>query len=194
MITMKKCLLIISCLLSIASAYKVGGLIDTSLRTESATIDAMRSQMPVFGRSTMIHFPETPPRFSLVFEEGMRPLPWVEGRNLESIHITFVYSKSGDGFIHAISSSPKYGRAATEGFRVEYKWLEEQEVDPRVGAAIMFLMTFLATIVMLVNACGVMGEEDAKAGGGYGDDDSDLSSSFSRGHHQQTSVGVPKWD
>mmetsp|Transcript_11615 Transcript_11615/g.19674 ORF Transcript_11615/g.19674 Transcript_11615/m.19674 type:complete len:197 (+) Transcript_11615:841-1431(+) len=188
-------LLCVLCLSVPCSGYRVGDVVDTFIKTESKAEDVMRNQMPVFGASSKAVFNEMPQHFSLSFEEGLRPLPWVsttnnQGMKLSDLEITFVYSKSGDGVIHSISSKPNFGSQASGGFEVRYHWVEEEEVDPQSGMTLMFLVTFLSCVVMLINSCAVVEEETAKQK--RHDDDSDIAYSY-----QASSVptpGVPKWD
>jgi hypothetical protein len=121
--------------------------------------------MPRFGVQSLATFHEYPAsRFALAFEEGYRQLPWVEsvngrGESLSKLIVTFVYSKSGGGAIHSVSSQSKYftiDEKTNSGnlFQAEYIWIEEEAVDIHAGASIMFLATLVASIVLLFNSCG----------------------------------------
>ena len=210
----QRLVLVVLCLLFSApysEAYRLGQVVDTFLRTDERTHDVMRNQMPTFGASSSAYFAERPQQFSMSFEEGMRPLNWVntktgDGRMLESLDITFVFSRSGDGVIHAISCKPMYTRTEQpEGFTVRYLWVEEEEVDPQAGMAMMFLVSFLAVITMLISTCGTAGAEaggEAPRAGRTGVDGDiggipaaatpNLSAGYA--YPQQTMAGMPKWD
>jgi hypothetical protein len=178
-------------------AYRVGDAIDTIARTDaSAAQDVLRSQMPLFGRSsTAIFSPEHPGgRFSLSFEEGLRPIPWVgtvdpKGRGLERLDVTFVYSQSGDGAIYGISSNPTYSNLGGRGFTVKYTWVEEEEVNLKAGGAVMLIVVLVACVAMLLSAC-TSGDDPEKrdeqrgSGVSYG----------GAGGYAQAQSGVPKWD
>jgi hypothetical protein len=173
-------------------AYRVGDAVDTIVRTDASAEDALRSQMPLFGKTSSALFSgATPKRFSLSFEEGLRPIPWVEtadskGQTLERLDVTFVYSRSGEGAIYGISSEPKYGSSA-DTFLVQYNWVEEEEVNPRAASAVMFAVVFLASVVMLISSCGVSLDEDATKR------EDQTGNPVSYGGYDQPS-GVPKWD
>jgi hypothetical protein len=145
------------------SSYRVGDVVDTIIRTPEETTEALSSQMPLFGVPSNAVFFESPPRFSLAFQDAGIPLPWVEmssrKRQLDELIVTFVYSRSGDGAIHAISSEAKYedAKPGSEGFRVRYEWVEEEEVDLRSGSAVMFLAVSIASIVILLQTCSERG-------------------------------------
>lgn len=188
-----------------SQAYRVGDVVDTFIKTEGGGgEDLMRHQMPVFGATTKSRFAERPLRFSLSFEEGLRPLPWVDtqnsmGQTLSNLEITFVYSKSGDGVIHSISSQPHYwNNPKIQGFTVKYNWVEEEEVDPQSAMALMFMATFIATVVLLVNACGIMGEESAdQPQQQQPQTRQNVNAEMAYWHYQpsaSTATRVPKWD
>jgi hypothetical protein len=134
--------------------------------------------------------------FSLSFEEGLRALPWFDTKGLESVTVTFVYSRSGEGSIHAISSNASYNRkgdATDSGFLVNFKWIEEEGVDVAGGSAVMMLATFIAAVVFFVQMCSSGIDELSRDDGAM----SDTASYASYG--DQLSIGsggasVPKWD
>ena len=178
------------------SSYRVGDVVGTIIRTPEKTADALSNQMPLFGVSSDTEFFESPPRFSLAFQDGMIPLPWVEissrKRQLDELIVTFVYSRSGDGAIHAISSEAKYDDAklGREGFRVRYEWVEEEEVDLRSGSAVMFLAVSVASIVILLQSCSGKG-----TGPPQRVNDSNNSSPYDTyGEQVNIASGAGKWD
>mmetsp|Transcript_1149 Transcript_1149/g.1575 ORF Transcript_1149/g.1575 Transcript_1149/m.1575 type:complete len:188 (-) Transcript_1149:164-727(-) len=164
-----------------ANAYRVGDAIPMTYQTPSEHLDVLRVQRPLFGVSTSAKFDvEDAKRFSLVFEDGIRPLPWIDiqqgARWLESVKITYVYSKSGEGTIEHMSSQTTYAHARKDQgkkFIVDYEWIEEAPVDLTVGAGIMMLLTTLASLIFLLQACGIKEKADLNVqyggggGGGY---------------------------
>ncbi|KAI2506645.1 hypothetical protein MHU86_7746 [Fragilaria crotonensis] len=183
-------------LLSIVSldAYRLGDAVDTILRTDSSADDVLRSQMPLFGQSTKALFtvgtlPSS--HFSLSFEEGLRPLPWVnlmnsKGQMLQRLQVTFAYSRSGEGAIYGISSDATYGEKS-DTFLVQYTWVEEGEVNPRAASAAIFLLVFLASVLMLISSCSLSIEGESTGR------DNRSGSHVAYGGYEQP-VGVPKWD
>jgi len=182
---------------SAGSSYQIGDAVDTDVVSNFRTEDALRNQMPVFGlpSTTMFHLPGVQ-QFSLRFEEGLRPLPTISTKALEKVEVTFVYSKSGDGTIHSVTSKASYSsRPHKKGFRVHYEWVEEEKVDIVAGAAVMFMATFLATVVILIQACSVIG-----LGESLEDEPHqyaapiDYSSPYAYGVASGTAPGQSKWD
>lgn len=178
------------------SCYRVGDVVDTIIRTPEETTEALSNQMPLFGVSSNAVFFESPPRFSLAFQDARIPLPWVEmssrKRQLDELTVTFVYSRSGDGAIHAISSEAKYedAKPGSEGFRVRYEWVEEEEVDLRSGSTVMFLAVSIASIVILLQTCS--GKE---TGPSQRENNSDNSSPYDTyGERVNIASGAGKWD
>lgn len=135
--------------------------------------DALRSQMPKFGINTKVHFDMEIPddrrkyrTFTLLFEDGLRSIetrPFHNWRQetLERVVVKFVYSKSGKGMIHSVSSTGIYkaSPASPGRFRVEYEWQEEEAVRLNVGSCVMFLAVFLSSIVFLFQTCGLDDED-----------------------------------
>lgn len=152
-------------------AYRVGDTIDTEILTpkdSTAQHAPKRKQMPVFGVDTSAQFgPMTGiDRFSIHFEEGFRALPWVSTKNfhgafLEKVKITFIFSRSGGGEIHSLTSASTYytDRKAPPPengeITVEYEWIEEEAVDFNGGAFVMFLIVFVSSLFILVDLCGM---------------------------------------
>ena len=178
------------------ASYRVGDTVDTIIRTPEETADALSNQMPLFGVPSVEVFFESPARFSLAFQEGLRPLPWVElqdsrKRALEEVIVTFVYSRSGDGTIHSISSQPKYKdttrESGNQGFRVRYEWVEEETVDLRSGLAFMLLAVSIASIAILIQSCTDPSQgENASSGNSASYD--------SYGDQINVASGAGKWD
>lgn len=197
-------LLLFLCLgAAIASAYRTGDAVDTDVVMDGWPWDALRSQMPKFGINTKVHFDmdltsqggsdeeEEEGRryrtFALLFEDGLRSIEtrpyeknniWRgQGQTLERVLVKFIYSKSGTGMIHSVSSTAVYKSASTASsssssnsnsnsrrFRVEYEWQEEEAVRLTVGSVVMFLAVFLSSIVFLFHTCGLTdGDPDASA-------------------------------
>lgn len=194
---MKRILAIFLLLLATSSinAYRIGDAIDTiAMSDSSAAQDVLRSQMPLFGRSSTAHFShrqESSSRFSLSFEEGLRPIPWVniensKGLRLERVEVTFVYSRSGDGAIYGISSEPTYSNIGGDSFLVQYKWVEEEEVNLKAGGAVLLIVVLVACVAILISSCS-RDMEDPKEEGQRGN-------TATYGGYAQAQSGVPKWD
>lgn len=151
-------------------AYRVGDAIDTEIWTTkhaSSEEAPMRSQMALFGMDRAAKFPRTTDRFSISFEEGFRVLPWINMKNgaghpLEKVEVTFVYSRSGGGEIHSLSSKPIYNKETPSNSEivVVYKWIEEELVDLNSGAFVMFLAVFVVSVYFLFDFCGLCDTED----------------------------------
>lgn len=176
----------------------MGDVVDTMIRTSEESTDVLTSQMPQFGISSSAVFDESPPEgsFSLAFNEGMRPLPWMamydnKKRPLKEISVTFVYSRSGDGTIHAVSSETTYSDAKGEGgFRVKYKWVQEEKVDLQSGMTVMFLGVCIVSIIVLLQSCNGLDASRAQDG-------NSATSSYEQvpyGQQAAVSSGMPKWD
>jgi hypothetical protein len=152
-----------------SNAYRVGEVVDTDMMVNSVATDSLRSQMPLFGVPSKTNFQldDDARSFSLQFEDGIFSLPTIplqqKGGALEKVEVSFVYSKSGGGAIHAVTCRPSYSndrRRSTEQqrsfFRVEYQWIEEEAVYLSAGQATMFISVFVASIVFLLLSCDVM--------------------------------------
>lgn len=184
-----------------SSSYRIGDVVDTIVRTPQESKDALNHQMPQFGVPSSTMFYETPQRFSLAFQEGLRPLPWIDLQNkrnqpLKQVIVTFVYSKSGDGTIYSVSSETSYSdvQSGREGFRVLYQWKEEEQVDLAAGSMVMFLVVCIVSILVMVQTCtgtafhAPHSSSDASATStSYGD--------YSYPQQQPVHAGaIPKWD
>lgn len=137
--------------------------------------------MPLFGISRTVKSEGISGRFSLAFDEGLHALPQVEGKNLETLVVTFLYSKSGNGVIHSVSAQTIYKSSAPPAeIQIEYKWVEEEPVDIQSGATVMFLATLVVSVVFLFQACGLTSDdEDGIANGNHASEFSDSN--------------IPKW-
>lgn len=198
---------------TVASAYRMGDVVDTDIRLASGTSDALRSQMPQFGVSSKANFrfeDQQDDSFSLQFEDGLRGLPWVPlvnnrfkgqaGGGLEKLIVTFVYSKSGGGTIHTVLSEAVYQETAARrpqqagSFQVQYVWVEEANVHLHAGQAVMFLAVFLASLYFICYSCGLV-EGDGGGGGGGPRSNSDWNGGNDSWNVPQAAAGaVPKWD
>ena len=98
------------------------------------------------------------------FGERSVSAPWAdvfpEGRVLERLTFTFVFCRDGD--LHSVSSRASYieltkaDEDAESHFRVEYVWVEEADVDIAGGMTIIMALVLLASLFILVGACGDM--------------------------------------
>jgi hypothetical protein len=172
------------------TAYRLGDAIETSLRIEKRSDDVLRSQMPLFGRksSAVFSIDEDVHRLSFIFEDSLRPLPWVDrmsqkGEVLQELQITFVYNRSGEGVIYAITQEASYSaNKDRDSFIVKYDWLEEAQVDIQAAILVMFLLAFLASITLLIGACHVILEETSPQ------NDSNVA------YGESELTRIPKWD
>jgi hypothetical protein len=143
-----------------ADAYRVGDVVDADISTRSAlTIDLLMANQPLFGLSKTVHLPRLPERFSLSFEEGLHSIPYVDGQFLQHLIVTFVYSKSGGGRIHSVTSKAVQSTGSSRRFdpkrkiEVVFDWIEEENVDIEAGATVMFLAAFIVSILFLLQLC-----------------------------------------
>lgn len=142
-----------------AEAYRVGDYVDATVSTRSAlTIDLFMADQPLFGVPRTVHLPRLPQRFSMSFEEGYHSLPYLEAQSLEQLVVTFLYSKSGGGRIHSVTSkairlphNQKFDKK--KDIEVVFDWVEEASVDLEAGGAIMFLAAFVVSILFLLQLC-----------------------------------------
>jgi hypothetical protein len=158
-------------------AYQAGDPVGLLLRTQSGTQDALRSQMPLFGVETTTTLKITGTASSdesreklsvaLTFGTGAdsKSLPWVDvrdsGRMLTELEVTFVYA---EGIIRSISQSASFAplsdSVGNQKFAVQYKWVEEAGVDLDSCMWGMFVSVLIASLVLLVSACGSMRSVD----------------------------------
>ena len=151
----------------------MGDLVDAVISTRSMTnIELLLSSRPLFGVPKTIQLARLPERFSMHFEEGLHSLPFVDGQSLEKLIVTFVYSKSGEGRIHSVTSKAirtdgGSARMAVSGDReqaksidVVFEWVEEEAVDLSSGTSIMFLAVMMASIIYLIQLCSIDSDRD----------------------------------
>jgi hypothetical protein len=176
------------------AAYRIGDTVDTLVWTSRETTDAMRAQMPLFGLSNSVTFPQLREKFSLGFDQGLWALPWLELSNrrghVDKLIVTFVYSSNG-GTIHAVSSEVVYHQPGDKSgqLKVEYVWREEEPVDITAGSSVMFLAVMIVSVIFLVQSCGIVDEEE-----GDTHQDGNVSYSGVSVMSDMTAPGVPKWD
>jgi hypothetical protein len=148
------------------NAYRVGDVVDTTVSTQSSiSIDLLMANRPLFGTSRSVRLPRLPERFSFSFEEGLHTLPYFDGQSLDKLFVTFVYSKSGEGRIHSVTSravrSPKgVPYSEKQPIDVIFEWIEEEALDLDAGSSVMFLVTLLVSVIFLVQLCGAADEDD----------------------------------
>eukprot|EP00529_Nitzschia_sp_RCC80_P032185 CAMPEP_0113445502 /NCGR_PEP_ID=MMETSP0014_2-20120614/3220_1 /TAXON_ID=2857 /ORGANISM="Nitzschia sp." /LENGTH=220 /DNA_ID=CAMNT_0000336557 /DNA_START=268 /DNA_END=931 /DNA_ORIENTATION=- /assembly_acc=CAM_ASM_000159 len=154
-------------------AYRVGDLVDAVVSTRSMTnIELLLNSRPLFGVPKTIQLARLPERFSMHFEEGLHSLPYVDGQTLEALVVTFVYSKSGDGRIHSVTSkairtdagsarmAATGGREEKKPIDVVFEWVEEEAVDLSSGTSIMFLAVMMVSIIYLIQLCSIDSDRD----------------------------------
>lgn len=158
------CLVVLVCIVNFdasffTAAYRLGDIVDASVSTRSSLgIDMLMHNMPAFGVTKQIYLPRLPERFSLSFEDGLHSLPYVDGQKIEGLVVTFVYSKSGDGRIHSVSSRAiPTTRPFSKDQEIEvlFEWAEEASVDLEAGASIMFLAAFLVSVLFFLQLCSM---------------------------------------
>lgn len=127
----------------------------------SNNIELLMAARPLFGVSRTIQLARLPERFSLSFEEGLHSLPYVDGQALDVLRVIFVYSKSGEGRIHRVSSKAIWSdnkRSRLDKnvpIDVSFEWVEEEAVDLQAGSSVMFLTVLVVSILFLLQLCGV---------------------------------------
>lgn len=165
------------CSIWFVDAYRVGDLVDAVISTRSmTTIELLLSSRPLFGVPKTIQLARLSERFSMRFEEGLHSLPFVDGQTLEKLIVTFVYSKSGEGRIHSVTSKAirtdgGSARIAAMGDReqkkpidVSFEWVEEEAVDLSSGTSIMFLAVMMASVIFLIQLCSIDSDRDDVGG------------------------------
>jgi hypothetical protein len=141
-----------------ADAYKVGDTVDAAISTRSVrAIDLLMANMPLFGVSKTVHLPRMPGHFSMSFEEGVHTLPYIDAGTTEKLVVTFVYSKSGVGRIHSVTSSAIQNRKfdPTRDIEVLFDWVEEAAVDFEAGSIVMFLVVLVVSIMFVLQLCTI---------------------------------------
>jgi len=167
-----------------SNGYKMGAPVQMLIRTPTGTVEALRSQMPLFGVPTSASIEksslepkdtkEKPKRLvasltfggggSASFGERTVSAPWVDVRTsdrvLETLTVTFVYCRDGD--VHGVSSSGKFvdlkhaDEETISRFRVEYVWIEEADIDLTGGLSVTMGVVVLVSLIILVRSCGSM--------------------------------------
>jgi len=144
-------------------AYKVGDTVDAAILTRSVrTIDLLMANMPLFGVTKTIHLPRSQGRFSMSFEEGLHTLPYIDVGITEKVVVTFVYSKSGAGRIHSVTSSPIQNRKfdPTRDIEVLFDWVEEADLDFQAGSIVMFGVVLVVSILFVLQLCTIDHPDD----------------------------------
>jgi hypothetical protein len=161
------------CSTGLTSAYRVGEAVDTDILIGSVSTDALRSQMPSFGVGSSFYFPVTDEikYFSLRFQDGLLGIPTLytqnmRGQSLARVVVTFVYSKSGVGDVHAVNAQPEYMsiEGPHEDIQIEYQWIQEEAGQLRAGIGIMFFASLFVSILFLFQLCGIIDDHDELEG------------------------------
>lgn len=153
------------CLLESVSSYSIGEHIETSVFTITGGSEALSKQRPLFGINSIVTFPRSRSndRFSLSFAEGYHHLPWFDTSSLGKLRVIFLFSRSGDGVIHSVSSEPvmrvMHDDHSRHNIQIEYVWIQEQPVDFQSGLAVMFLATFLFALAIQICRLGFHSEK-----------------------------------
>lgn len=103
-----------------------------------------------------------------------------------------LFTEWGWSYSCRVSSEAKYedAESRSEGFRVRYEWVEEEEVDLRSGSTVMFLVVSIASVVILLHTCSGKG-----TGPSQRENDSDNSSPYDTyGEQVNIASGAGKWD
>lgn len=190
-------------------AYHIGDIVDTDILVDTVKLDALRSQMPLFGvryvAQVPFEFPESVRTFSMQFEDGLWALPiavLTKAKTvtttthtrlfLSRIQVEFIYSKSGAGAIHAVTTKDvTYSPNVQPFFSVEYHWVEEEAVYTKAGQAVMFLAVLIASVFFFLLSCGIVGEESREYRYAV---NSSVSLTGTSDAHSSLSASVPKWD
>jgi hypothetical protein len=149
------------------NAYRVGDVVDTAMYTQAFPVDLLMANMPLFGLARKVKIPRTAQRFSLAFEEGLHSLPYLDGQRMETLKVTFIYSRSGEGRIHSVNYQVLGSNRAINAkipIDVEFEWIEEEAVNLDAGLSVMFAATLVASVVFLIQLCSV---GDNTNGGGH---------------------------
>lgn len=151
-------------------AYRVGDTVDAVVTTRSAlTIDLLMANQPLFGVTKTVHLPRLPERFSMSFDEGLHTLPYIDAAITERLVVTFVYSKSGNGRIHSVTSKAivMSMKSATQRkfdpkreVEVLFDWVEEADVDFEAGMIVAFLVVFVVSILFLMQLLSIDHPDD----------------------------------
>ena len=164
-----------------ADAYRVGDTIDAAFTTRSDMgIEMLIANQPSFGVTKTIRMARLPERFSISFEDGLYTIPYVDASSTEKLIVTFMYSKSGVGRIHSVTSkvieSAKKRRIdRSKQLEIVFDWVEEAEVDLAAGGIVMFLAVFVVSIMFLLQLCAIEQPDDDE------DNDNDGRDSYYKG-------------
>jgi hypothetical protein len=144
----------------IVDAYRVGDVVDTAMHTQAFPVELFMANMPLFGVPRRVKIPRVTQRFSMAFEEGLHSLPYLDGQMLQTLKVTFIYSRSGEGRIHSVQYEAirsQSGRAlnAKTPIDVEFEWMEEKAVNLDALLSVMFIATLVASMVFLLQLCSV---------------------------------------
>ncbi|CAM9570325.1 unnamed protein product, partial [Laminaria digitata] len=131
--------------------------------------EALRSQMPRYGRPGKTPFNPALPEYSskgklavaLAFSKERFVLPRVtvreagEGSRLSGLVLTFVYA-AGD--IVRVRSDPVYGKINEDDdgsydFDIEYRWDRLPEEDEQAGVWLIFAVSLVVTMFLAVDVC-----------------------------------------
>jgi hypothetical protein len=171
--------------LTTTEAYRIMDVVDATMYTRSFPVELLMASMPLFGVPRTVKIPRVLERFSLSFEEGLHSLPYIDGQSLETLQVTFIYSRSGEGRIHSVTSnairSPK-GRPIDQKvpINVEFIWVEEEAVNFNAGISVMFLATLVSSILFLIQLCAANGGSEDHSDARYRGRSSPYPSSTSR--------------
>jgi hypothetical protein len=141
-------------------SYRVGDVVDTAMYTQAFPVELFMANMPLFGVSRRVKIPRVTQRFSIAFEEGLHSLPYLDGQMLQTLQVTFIYSRSGEGRIHSVQyetirSQNGLALNAKIPIDVEFEWLEEDPVNLDTAFTVMFVATLVASMVFLLQLCSV---------------------------------------
>lgn len=141
-----------------SNGYRIGDNVDTILWTKNGASTVKRTEMPLFGEFSRATIDIKQGIFSFGFEDGLHMLPWIEAKDLKKIVVTFVFSRSGSGSIHSISTSSERGASDENSFEIEYRWEEEAPVEILSGVCAMLLASLVASVFFLLQTCSTVEE------------------------------------
>lgn len=146
--------LLAAILLACVHAYKIGDTVDGIAWTGQEFISMKRTEMPLFGRSSVATFERRKGLLSFGFEDGLHmvPLP-IDIDDVERLVVKFIFSKGGQGAIESVSISTTRGPSSQDDMIVEYQWVEEIPASPQEGACAMFLGSLIACVAVLFQVC-----------------------------------------
>jgi len=155
----------------------------TKCSSASTVYEATRSQAPKFGLDgeTTLLFRDICPgtrdrnarvTLQLSFGNGLYTLPRFElmktpSNSSGSAEVTIQFHHTSDGQIHSISKqeekseNPNDSRNAGKVF-INYKWVEEEDVDVAGGVLVMFFAIFGMSLYQIALIVSSVDEEQAK--------------------------------